>query len=160
MLLSCGAGDLENPLDCKETKTVNSEGNQPWMLIGRNGAEAEPPILWPLYAKSPLTRKNPDAWKDWRQNEKQGQRMRWLDSITDSMHMNLSKLRQIAEDRGACPAVHGVEKSWTWLRDWTTVFSIFWVEYITECSWKLLLFQGSLIKSGRLEMIVNIFHSS
>ena len=39
------------------------------------------------------------------------QRVRWLDSITDSMHMNLSKLRQIAEDRGACPAVHGVEKS-------------------------------------------------
>ena len=41
------------------------------------------------------------------------QRVRWLDSITDSMDMNLSKLRQIVEDRGACPAVHGVEKSWT-----------------------------------------------
>ena len=50
------------------------------------------------------------------------QRMRWLDSITDSMNMNLRKLRDIVEDRVAwCAAVHEVAKSWTWLNDWTTM---------------------------------------
>ena len=49
------------------------------------------------------------------------QRIRWLDTITDSMDMNLSKLQEIVEDRGARhAAVHGVSKSWTWLSDWTT----------------------------------------
>ena len=58
---------LESPLDCKEIKPVNSKGNQPWMFIGRNDAEAETAILWPPDAKSQLIRKDPDAGKDWRQ---------------------------------------------------------------------------------------------
>ena len=61
---------LENPLDFKEIKSVNSLGNQPWLFIGRTDAEVEAPVLWPPDAKSRLTGKDPDAGKDWRQEEK------------------------------------------------------------------------------------------
>ena len=61
---------LESPLDCKETQPVNPKGNQSWMFIGRTDAEAETLILWPPDAKSWLIWKDPDAGKDWRQEEK------------------------------------------------------------------------------------------
>ena len=61
---------LESPLDCKEIKHVNPKGNQPWIFTGRTDAEAEPPLLWPPNVKSRLTGKDPDAGKNWRQEEK------------------------------------------------------------------------------------------
>ena len=61
---------LENPLDCKEIKSVNPKGNKPWIFIGRADAKAEAPILWPPNGKIQLTGKDPDAGKDWRQEEK------------------------------------------------------------------------------------------
>ena len=60
---------LESPLDCKESQPVNPKGNQPWKYIGRTDAEAETPILWPPDAKNWLIWKDPDAGKDWRQEE-------------------------------------------------------------------------------------------
>ena len=60
---------LESPLDSK-IKPVNPEGNQSWIFIGRADAEAEAPIIWPPDAKSSLTGKDPDAGKDWGQEEK------------------------------------------------------------------------------------------
>ena len=60
---------LESPLDNKEIKPVNPKGNQPWLFIGRIDAEAEDPILWPPDAKSGLIEKDPDAGKDWGQEE-------------------------------------------------------------------------------------------
>ena len=60
---------LESPLDCK-IKPVNPKGNQSWIITGRTDAEAEAPILWLPDAKSRLIRKDPDARKDWRQEEK------------------------------------------------------------------------------------------
>ena len=61
---------LESPLDWKEIKPVNPKGNQFWIFIGRTDAEAETLVLWPLDVKSWLTVKDPDAGKDWRQEEK------------------------------------------------------------------------------------------
>ena len=80
---------LESPLDCKETKPVNSKGNQPWTFIGRT--DAETPILWPPDVKYWLLRKDLDTGKDWRRGRRGWQRIKWLDGITDSMYMSLSK---------------------------------------------------------------------
>ena len=61
---------LESPLDCKEIHLVHSEGDQSWVFFGRTDAEAETPILWPPDVKSWLTGKDPDAGRDWGQEEK------------------------------------------------------------------------------------------
>ena len=86
---------LESPLDCKEIWPVHPKGNQSWIFIGRTDAEAETPILWPPDVKSWLIRKDPDAGKDWRWEEKgTTQRMRQLDGITDSMDMSWASSRR------------------------------------------------------------------
>ena len=61
---------LESPLDCKEIEPVNPKGNKPWIFTGRTDAEAEAPKRWPPDVKSQFTGKDPDAGKDWRQEEK------------------------------------------------------------------------------------------
>ena len=61
---------LENPLDCKEIQPVHPKGYQPWVFIGRTDAKAETPILWPPHANSWLIGKDPDARRDWGQEEK------------------------------------------------------------------------------------------
>ena len=61
---------LKSPSDCRETKPVNPKGCQPWIFIGRTNTEAEAPILWPPDAKNQLFGKDPDAGKDWKQEEK------------------------------------------------------------------------------------------
>ena len=91
---------LESLLDSKEIKPVNPKGIQPWIFIGRTDAEA--PIFWPPDVKSWLTGKDSDIGKGWKQKEKGvAEDVKWLDSITDSMDMNLRKLQETVEDKGA-----------------------------------------------------------
>ena len=108
---------VESPLECEEIKPINPKGNQPWTFIGRTDAGAEVPILWPPDAKSRIIGKDPDAGKDWRQQEKGA-------AEDVKMGRNLSKLWEIVKDRESwCAAVPGVSKSWTWVSNWTTTTS-------------------------------------
>ena len=119
MLSNCGAENTpESPLGSKGIKEVNPKGNQPWTFIGRTDEEAEAPILWPHVVKSLLIGKDPNAGKDWRQEEKPaaedpiGRHQRiWLDGITNSMNMNLRKCWEIVK-HSKCwhAATHGITR--------------------------------------------------
>ena len=112
---------LESPLDCKKIQPIHPKGDQSWVFIGRTDVEAETPILWPLDARSWLFGKDPDAGKDWGQEEKgmtEDEMVGWNHRLNGH---EFEQTLEIVKDREAWrTADHRVAKSQTQLSNWTT----------------------------------------
>ena len=121
----------ESPLDCKEIAPVIPKGNQSWIFIGRNDAEAEAPILWPPDAKNWLIGKDPDAGKDWRHEEKgmtEDEMVRWYHWLIGH---EFEQAPGVGDRQGslACFSLwgHRVGHNWATKLNWTACsLYLFW----------------------------------
>ena len=124
---------LASPLDCKEIQPVNLKGDQSWIFFERSDAEPGTRILWPPDVKNWLTWKDPDAGKDWRQEEKgttEDEMVGWHDPLDD---MSLSEPQELVMDREAWrAAVHRIAKTQTQLSYWTELITRDWYVFISE----------------------------
>ena len=121
---------LESPLDCKEIQPVRPKGDQSWVFTGRTDVDTEAPILWPPAAKSWLIWKDPDARRDWGQEEKGTTE----DEMAGWHHWLVGRESQrtpgVGDGQGGWrAAIHGVAKSRTWLSYWT---ELNWVAFYRD----------------------------
>jgi len=114
---------LESPLDCKDVKPVNPKWNQSWTFMRKTDAEAEAPTIWPPDARNWLIRKDPNAGKNWRQEEKG--RIKY-DMVGWHHRLDGQEFGQASGVHDG-QTVHGVSKSQTGLSDWT---ELNWTEFL------------------------------
>ena len=110
---------LKSPLDCKEIKPVNPKENQSWIFIERTDAEA--PILWPPDGKEKRKRKDLMLGMTEGRRRRGQQRTRWLDGITSSMDMSLSKFQEMVDREAWYTAIHWVTKRHDWVTELKSV---------------------------------------